>query len=150
MSAHARQTYIYMSVPVLAIQICAACTAGSALRQAVKRMQLQNTGDLAARFAWDAASLGPYFSVTPASGQVEAGQELALEVAFRPTCALADMHAQEVPHTGSMTGTTVEHSQTHMTSCCPTSSPQCCVSKTIYANAVSFNVFSSSAVRMMH
>ena len=62
-------------------------------------MQLRNTGDLAARFAWDAASLGPYFSVSPASGQVEAGQELALEVAFRPTCVLADLLAQEVRRT---------------------------------------------------
>ena len=71
-------------------------------------MQLWNTGDLAARFAWDAASLGPYFSVSPASGQVEAGRELALEVAFRPTSTLADSHAQEVRHTGSKADTTVD------------------------------------------
>ena len=59
-------------------------------------MQLRNTGDLAARFVWDAASLGQYFSIVPASGQVEAGRELALEVAFKPTCVLADMHTLEV------------------------------------------------------
>ena len=95
--------YLYMTTPVLASHVCATCTAGGAPRQAVKRMQLRNTGDLAARFAWDAASLGPYFSVTPASGQIEAGRELALEVAFRPTSTLADLHAQEVQHTGSKT-----------------------------------------------
>lgn len=75
-------------------------------------MQLRNTGDLSARFAWDAASLGPYFSISPASGQVEAGQELAVEVAFRPTGVLADMHTQDVRHTRYVTDAFVEHPQT--------------------------------------
>jgi len=63
--------------------------------QACKRVQLQNTGDLAARFAWDAASLGPCFSVSPAEGAVDAGQEAALEVTFRPTSVAPDFCAKQ-------------------------------------------------------
>jgi len=63
--------------------------------QACKRVQLQNTGDLAARFAWDAASLGPCFSVSPAEEAVDAGQEAALEVTFRPNGVAPDFCAKQ-------------------------------------------------------
>ena len=105
-------------------------------------MQLRNTGDLAARFAWYAASLGPYFSVAPASGQVEAGQELALEVAFRPTSTLADLHAQEVKHTGCMTDTTVDASpDLHDVLLARNQSPLLCFRNCAYT--VTFSDFSS-------
>ena len=58
-------------------------------------MQLQNTGDLGARFAWDTASLGPYFAVSPVEGHVEPGQEIALEVTFRPIAVVADARAEQ-------------------------------------------------------
>ncbi len=63
--------------------------------QACKRVQLQNAGVLAARFAWDAASLGPCFSVSPAKGAVDAGQEAALEVTFRPNGVAPDFCAKQ-------------------------------------------------------
>lgn len=36
--------------------------------RALKRLTLENTGDLGTRFEWDKAALGEHFSISPATG----------------------------------------------------------------------------------
>lgn len=50
-----------------------------------RRMQLQNTGDIGARFKWDLIKFQPDFSVTPAEGYISPGMDIPLEITFHPT-----------------------------------------------------------------
>ncbi len=52
--------------------------------RALKRLQLQNTGDVGTKFVWDAKALGPHFSVFPAEGFLAPGQDVKLDVTFHP------------------------------------------------------------------
>jgi hydrocephalus-inducing protein len=36
--------------------------------RAVKRVAVENSGDVGTRFKWDATALGPHFSITPLEG----------------------------------------------------------------------------------
>ena len=67
-------------VPLQLAALTGACTAGELSlasdsvpfgtvvigSRASKRLALANTGDVGARFAWDARRLGPHFSIVPA------------------------------------------------------------------------------------
>ncbi|KAJ3287536.1 hypothetical protein HK104_008544 [Borealophlyctis nickersoniae] len=50
-----------------------------------RRMQLQNVGDIGAKFHWDAAKFGPDFSITPSEGYISPGMDISLEITFHPT-----------------------------------------------------------------
>ncbi|XP_072551301.1 hydrocephalus-inducing protein homolog [Salminus brasiliensis] len=52
--------------------------------QATRRIILQNTGDIGARFQWDVKSFAPDFSICPAEGYIFPGMEVPLEVIFAP------------------------------------------------------------------
>ncbi|XP_066540500.1 hydrocephalus-inducing protein homolog isoform X2 [Hoplias malabaricus] len=52
--------------------------------QATRRIILQNTGDIGARFQWDVQRFAPDFSISPAEGYVSPGMEVSLEVTFAP------------------------------------------------------------------
>ncbi|XP_049339422.1 hydrocephalus-inducing protein homolog isoform X2 [Astyanax mexicanus] len=52
--------------------------------KATRRIILQNTGDIGARFEWDVQSFAPDFSICPAKGYITPGMELPLEVTFAP------------------------------------------------------------------
>ncbi|KTG35348.1 hypothetical protein cypCar_00023228 [Cyprinus carpio] len=53
--------------------------------QATRRIIMQNTGDIGARFKWDVKSFAPDFIIFPAEGYITPGMEVSLEVTFAPT-----------------------------------------------------------------
>ncbi|EFJ42226.1 hypothetical protein VOLCADRAFT_67248 [Volvox carteri f. nagariensis] len=62
----------------------------------VKRLQLENTGDVGTKFAWDVRGLGPHFSIFPAEGFLAPGQDVKLDVAFHPTEVNPDIRVDKV------------------------------------------------------
>ncbi|KAI9356512.1 hypothetical protein DFJ73DRAFT_958267 [Zopfochytrium polystomum] len=50
-----------------------------------RRLQLQNLGDIGAKFHWDAARFSPDFSISPTEGYISPGMDLPLEITFHPT-----------------------------------------------------------------
>ncbi|MCJ8733357.1 hypothetical protein PDJAM_G00222410, partial [Pangasius djambal] len=52
--------------------------------QATRHIMLQNTGDIGARFKWDAKAFAPDFSICPAEGYICPGMEVPLVVTFAP------------------------------------------------------------------
>ncbi|KAL2094104.1 hypothetical protein ACEWY4_011416 [Coilia grayii] len=50
-----------------------------------KRILMQNTGDIGARFQWDVRSFLPDFSICPVEGYICPGMEVPFEVTFTPT-----------------------------------------------------------------
>ncbi|XP_070307131.1 hydrocephalus-inducing protein homolog isoform X1 [Odocoileus virginianus] len=53
--------------------------------QATRRILMLNTGDVGARFKWDARKLEPPFSISPEEGYITAGMEVSFEVTYHPT-----------------------------------------------------------------
>ncbi|XP_051024710.1 hydrocephalus-inducing protein homolog [Acomys russatus] len=53
--------------------------------QATRRILMMNTGDVGARFKWDARRFMPHFSIIPEEGYITSGMEVALEVTYHPT-----------------------------------------------------------------
>ncbi|ORY39534.1 hypothetical protein BCR33DRAFT_853320, partial [Rhizoclosmatium globosum] len=49
-----------------------------------RRIQLQNTGDIGAKFHWDASKFAPDFSISPPEGYISPGMEVPLEITFHP------------------------------------------------------------------
>jgi hydrocephalus-inducing protein len=62
----------------------------------VKRVQLENSGDVGTRFAWDSKKLGADFSIDPMEGFLAPGQDCKVEVAFHPTRLSADVRADGI------------------------------------------------------
>ncbi|KAM9191706.1 LOW QUALITY PROTEIN: hydrocephalus-inducing protein homolog [Dugong dugon] len=52
--------------------------------QATRRILMLNTGDVGARFKWDARKFEPHFSITPEEGYITAGMEVSFEVTYHP------------------------------------------------------------------
>ncbi|XP_076989079.1 hydrocephalus-inducing protein homolog isoform X4 [Tamandua tetradactyla] len=53
--------------------------------QATRRILMLNTGDVGARFKWDARKLKPHFSISPEEGYITSGMEVSFEVTYHPT-----------------------------------------------------------------
>lgn len=53
--------------------------------QKMKKLSLDNSGDLPVTFQWNESTFGPHFHITPLSGKVPPGSEAVFEVTFRPT-----------------------------------------------------------------
>ncbi|XP_026975142.1 hydrocephalus-inducing protein homolog [Sagmatias obliquidens] len=53
--------------------------------QATRRVLMLNTGDVGARFKWDARKFEPHFSISPEEGYITAGMEVSFEVTYHPT-----------------------------------------------------------------
>ncbi|XP_049719569.1 hydrocephalus-inducing protein homolog isoform X3 [Elephas maximus indicus] len=53
--------------------------------QATRRILMLNTGDVGARFKWDARKFEPHFSINPEEGYITAGMEVSFEVTYHPT-----------------------------------------------------------------
>ncbi|XP_072823786.1 hydrocephalus-inducing protein homolog [Vicugna pacos] len=53
--------------------------------QATRRILMLNTGDVGARFKWDARKFEPHFSISPEEGYITAGMEVSFEVTYHPT-----------------------------------------------------------------
>nr|XP_023493063.1 hydrocephalus-inducing protein homolog isoform X2 [Equus caballus] len=53
--------------------------------RATRRVLMLNTGDVGARFKWDAGKCEPHFSISPEEGYITAGMEVSFEVVYHPT-----------------------------------------------------------------
>ncbi|XP_030621187.1 hydrocephalus-inducing protein homolog [Chanos chanos] len=51
---------------------------------ATRRVIMQNTGDIGAKFEWDVKRFAPDFSIKPAKGYISPGAEVPFEVTFTP------------------------------------------------------------------
>ncbi|KAH8063156.1 hypothetical protein JL722_2318 [Aureococcus anophagefferens] len=50
-----------------------------------RRLQLENSGDIATRFQWNRSGLGDLFTISPLEGVLRASSEVAFDVTFTPT-----------------------------------------------------------------
>jgi hydrocephalus-inducing protein len=50
----------------------------------VKKLSLENSGDMAISFSWMEASFGRHFSISPLQGKVQPNSEMTFDVTFRP------------------------------------------------------------------
>ncbi|KAI9203105.1 uncharacterized protein BJ171DRAFT_600257 [Polychytrium aggregatum] len=62
-----------------------------------RRIQLQNVGDIGAKFHWDISKLSPDFSVSPHEGYISPSMEIPLEIEFHPTEVNPDIRYENVP-----------------------------------------------------
>ncbi|KAI9095517.1 hypothetical protein DFS34DRAFT_651319 [Phlyctochytrium arcticum] len=69
----------------------------------VKRVQLQNLGDVGVTFRWDTSHFLPDFSITPSEGYISPGMDIGLEVAFHPVELNPDIRYENLTcHIGNM------------------------------------------------
>ncbi|KAJ3047832.1 hypothetical protein HK097_011139 [Rhizophlyctis rosea] len=61
-----------------------------------RRIQLQNVGDIGAKFHWDAAKFAPDFSISPPEGYISPGMDISLEVVFHPTDVNPDIRYENI------------------------------------------------------
>eukprot|EP00798_Chlamydomonas_sp_ICE-L_P006741 gene6741-3411_t len=66
--------------------------------RSVKRLALENTGDVGTKFVWNTAAMGPNFSVFPAEGFLAPRQDVKLDVAFHPTSVNQDIRVEKDIH----------------------------------------------------
>lgn len=54
--------------------------------QKIKKLALENTGDLTITYQWNHATFGKHFSISPLSGKILPGSEATFDVTFKPRC----------------------------------------------------------------
>ncbi|RYG69380.1 hypothetical protein EON64_02860, partial [archaeon] len=59
--------------------------------QKIKKLTLENTGDLTINYNWKADTFGQHFTITPQSGKVLPGGEVVFDVIFKPKFADEDI-----------------------------------------------------------
>lgn len=64
--------------------------------QKVKKLTLENAGDLTVTFQWDTTSFGQHFTITPLSGKVLPGDEMVFDVIFKPKFADDDIRQDNI------------------------------------------------------
>jgi hypothetical protein len=62
-----------------------------------RKVQLQNVGDIGAKFNWEIAKLPKDFTISPLEGYISPGMEIAIEVAFHPKDLNVDIRAENIP-----------------------------------------------------
>ena len=63
----------------------------------VKRLQLENTGDVGTKFMWDTTALAPNFSIFPTEGFLAPHQDTKFDITFHPTLVNPDIRVEKVP-----------------------------------------------------
>ena len=53
--------------------------------QKVKKLVLENSGDLPISYQWMESSFGPHFSITPMAGKLAPGNDVSFDVTFKPS-----------------------------------------------------------------
>jgi hypothetical protein len=61
-----------------------------------RKLQLQNVGDIGAKFSWEVQKLHQDFSISPREGYISPGMEIPLEIAFHPTELNLDIRATNI------------------------------------------------------
>ncbi|KAJ3106206.1 hypothetical protein HDU97_006839 [Phlyctochytrium planicorne] len=69
-----------------------------------RRIQLQNVGDIGAKFHWDITKFQPDFSISPTEGYISPGMDISLEITFHPTEVNQDIRYENL--VGQVEGTT--------------------------------------------
>ena len=64
--------------------------------QATRKLQLENTGDVGTKYAFDTSPLAPHFSIFPASGFLAPNQDVKLEITFHPKGVSSDIRVEKV------------------------------------------------------
>uniref|UniRef100_K3W9Q9 MSP domain-containing protein n=1 Tax=Globisporangium ultimum (strain ATCC 200006 / CBS 805.95 / DAOM BR144) TaxID=431595 RepID=K3W9Q9_GLOUD len=59
--------------------------------QLVRKVRLQNRGDVAAKFQWNPRAFAPDFTISPAEGMVAPNYHKALEITFKPAAVNPDL-----------------------------------------------------------
>ncbi|KAJ3305286.1 hypothetical protein HDV03_001884, partial [Kappamyces sp. JEL0829] len=62
-----------------------------------RKIQLQNIGDIGAKFAWDAHKITSNFSISPMEGYISPGMEIPMEITFHPNELNPDIRAENIP-----------------------------------------------------
>ncbi|KAI8909684.1 hypothetical protein EDD86DRAFT_206048, partial [Gorgonomyces haynaldii] len=62
-----------------------------------RRIQLQNIGDIGAKFFWDHKRFMPDFTISPTDGYISPGMEIPLEITFHPTELNQDIRYENIP-----------------------------------------------------
>lgn len=62
----------------------------------VRRLQLQNTGDIGAKFHWNASKFKPDFNITPSEGYISPGMDIPLEITFHPLDINPDIRYENI------------------------------------------------------
>lgn len=65
----------------------------------VRKVALENTGDIGVKFKWSTDVLAPNFSISPVEGYCAAGSDLVFSVDFHPESVNADIVLDRVPLT---------------------------------------------------
>lgn len=50
----------------------------------MKKLSLENSGDLPITFQWVESTFGPHFSISPRGGKLSPGNEIIFDVIFKP------------------------------------------------------------------
>ncbi|GMF21897.1 unnamed protein product [Phytophthora lilii] len=64
--------------------------------QLVRKVRLQNRGDVAAKFQWNVREFAPDFLVSPSEGMIAPNQHKTIEVTFKPAAVNADIRYDRV------------------------------------------------------
>ncbi|KAL7750642.1 hypothetical protein RI367_003984 [Sorochytrium milnesiophthora] len=62
----------------------------------VRKIQLQNVGDIGAKFMWRTSQFAPDFSISPSEGYVPASMETPLEITFHPRQVSPDIRYENL------------------------------------------------------
>ena len=62
----------------------------------IKKLSLENTGDLSLTFQWSEASFGPHFRISPLFGKLSPGSEINFDVVFDPQYVDADIRQENI------------------------------------------------------
>lgn len=64
--------------------------------QKIKKLSLENMGDLPLSFHWMEGTFGPHFSITPLVGKLAPGNEISFDVIFKPKFVDEDIRQENI------------------------------------------------------
>jgi hydrocephalus-inducing protein len=62
----------------------------------IRQFIMNNTGDIGARFKWDATKLGSDFTLSPLEGYIAAGMDVQFDVTFHPQEVTSDIRCENI------------------------------------------------------
>ena len=64
--------------------------------QKVKKLTLENTGDISITYQWNESTFGKHFSISPLAGKVLPGNEVSFDVVFKPLFVDEDIRQEGI------------------------------------------------------
>ena len=62
----------------------------------VKKLRLENTGDVSISYRWLAETFGPHFSISPITGKLSSGSNTSFDVIFKPANTDSDIRQESI------------------------------------------------------